>query len=502
MKKLALYSLTALGLVFASCDEVEDATGVAEVNPQETLFDAANITVTNSTVADAVIDLSAYMTEIPDPDTPDTPGADPAAVDQTPIEIAAVEVKDLPEGYTLAFAMQMAKDETFADPADIPAVYADGKVFVLPADVENGYWEKITHSPKERAVAVRYAAYIVNEENPNLNRVRIGGPDFFYGPLQVKILPLDRLTIQPAYYVIGTICNWDPATGVQMEHSDADVYDDPVFVLKNIDIDEATITTNNDWWWGISSAQGDWAVVNSDRYGPATNGDGALEGKLIKTENAGAMMEAGRWNLYINMEEMTYRFEKVPAVLYVPNKINGWTDAGIVYSDDYTNYQGLAGINPGDGGFKFKTEAGVWYGAGAEAGTLSTDGGAGNLGGADMGPTGLYYLTANTEELTYTYEAISSVALIGNATDAEWDPAAAVEMTPSADFETWTLTTHLKAGEFKFMTEHDWGKPNLGGSVNDLRFGAGNCVFDGAEGDYVITLSLGQFPYSCTVQPK
>ena len=75
MKKLALYSLTALGLVFASCDEVEDATGVAEVNPQETLFDAANITVTNSTVADAVIDLSAYMTEIPDPDTPDTPGA-------------------------------------------------------------------------------------------------------------------------------------------------------------------------------------------------------------------------------------------------------------------------------------------------------------------------------------------------------------------------------------------------------------------------------------------
>ena len=73
----------------------------------------------------------------------------------------------------------------------------------------------------------------------------------------------------------------------------------------------------------------------------------------------------------------------------------------------------------------------------------------------------VYGLTANTEDMTYTYEAISSVALIGNATDAEWDPAAAVELTPSDDFETWTVTTHLKAGEFKFMTEHDWGKPNF-----------------------------------------
>ena len=52
------------------------------------------------------------------------------------------------------------------------------------------------------------------------------------------------------------------------------------------------------------------------------------------------------------------------------------------------------------------------------------------------------------------------------------------------------------------MTDHDWGKPNLGGSLDDLRFGAGNCSFTGAEGEYVITLSLAQFPYSCTVQPK
>ncbi len=497
MKKLALYSLVALGLAFAACDEVEDATGTPVVNPQEPVFEASNVTVTNSAVADAVIDLSEYMTEIPDPDTPDTPDADPAAVDQTPIEIAAVEVKDLPEGYTLAFAMQMAKDETFADPAEIPAVYADGKVFVMPEDVENGYWAKITHSPKERAVAVRYAAYIVNEENPNINRVRIGGPDFFYGPLSVKILPLDRLTISPTYYLVGTANGWDWNAGIQFEHSDADVYDDPVFVIKNIDVDEATAEAG--WWWKIIPVNGKEENV----VGVSVNGDDALEGTLDdKAPQAGALKEAGRWNFYINMEEMTYRFEKVPAVLYVPNKINGWPDAGIVFSGDYTSYQGLAGINPGDGGFKFKTEAGVWYGAGEEAGTLTTDGSAGNLGSADMGPTGLYYLTANTEDMTYTYEAISSVALIGNATDAEWDPAAAVELTPSDDFETWTVTTHLKAGEFKFMTEHDWGKPNLGGSLDDLRFGAGNCSFTGAEGEYVITLSLAQFPYSCTVQPK
>ncbi len=39
MKKLALYSLVALGLAFAACDEVEDATGTPVVNPQEPVFE-------------------------------------------------------------------------------------------------------------------------------------------------------------------------------------------------------------------------------------------------------------------------------------------------------------------------------------------------------------------------------------------------------------------------------------------------------------------------------
>ena len=46
--------------------------------------------------------------------------------------------------------------------------------------------------------------------------------------------------------------------------------------------------------------------------------------------------------------------------MYVPNQF-GWNEHGILYSTDYENFQGLAGIDP-IYGFKFMTGDGQWIG--------------------------------------------------------------------------------------------------------------------------------------------
>ncbi len=213
---------------------------------------------------------------------------------------------------------------------------------------------------------------------------------------------------------------------------------------------------------------------------------------------AGVIKVAGHYDITINMEDLTYTISKTPAVMYVPNQF-GWDKHGILYSTDYENFQGLAGIDP-IYGFKFMTGDGQWIGAGKTEGTLSTSGG--NILEGVLTKVGLYYLTVNMPDMKFTQEYISSLALIGSATPNGWSEADAVEMTPNSDYEIWTIDVHLVPGSFKFMTDHSWAKPNLGGDVNNLTFGGGDLNFEGEEGDYIVTLDLSKYPYSCTVVKK
>ena len=144
-------------------------------------------------------------------------------------------------------------------------------------------------------------------------------------------------------------------------------------------------------------------------------------------------------------------------VLYVPGDYQGWSPptAPTVAASIANVYEGY--INePAGGSYHFKfTSANDWnhinYGAGNTAGTLSTDGQAGDL---VLPSAGYYELVANPAKLTWSYTKITW-AIIGDATPNGW--GGDTPMAYDAANGVWTVTcAMLSTGSFKFRANNAW----------------------------------------------
>lgn len=165
----------------------------------------------------------------------------------------------------------------------------------------------------------------------------------------------------------------------------------------------------------------------------------------------------------------------------------------------------IAKVGTEAAGFKMIRVKGSWdaqYGIGSAAGSLSTDGGSGNL---SVPVDGYYKLTVDTAALTYTLEPFNppvttytGMSIIGtvNGDDFVTDK----QMTKSAfDPHLWSIVNvSLKAGEFKFRANNSWDN-NWG--TNSEYFGTAtkgganipltsewtyDIYFNDATGDYTI----------------
>lgn len=169
------------------------------------------------------------------------------------------------------------------------------------------------------------------------------------------------------------------------------------------------------------------------------------------------------------------------------------------------------GFFKGGNDFAFKMVAvkGSWkvqYGLGAatdaQSGTLSTDGGSGNI---PVPADGYYKLTIDIAALTYKLEPVAAptvtygtVGIIGDATANGWD--ASIPMVQSSfDPHVWTLSgVKLTAGEMKFRANNAWdvswgidieyfGTAAVGGAnipvSSDWTY---DIYFNDATGDYTI----------------
>ena len=172
-------------------------------------------------------------------------------------------------------------------------------------------------------------------------------------------------------------------------------------------------------------------------------------------------------------------------------------------------FQGEDGIFRGfvqlesDGGFKFTSQKG-WegtnFGAGANAGELSSDGGAGNISAT----TGLYYVEADTEAMTYALVPLTNVSLIGEAVGG-W--SVDVPMNYDATNKVWTAIADVVEGkEYKVRFNNDWsvshnGKQydcSLGGELTNLKFAGSNLSAE-SGGITGFTLSLFDYDYNMTL---
>jgi len=305
--------------------------------------------------------------------------------------------------------------------------------------------------------------------------------------------------IESAYYLIGNVNGWnlDNLDDYKFSHSGRDVHDDPFFSM--------TVLMPADCYFKIvpqssKDKQGD------DRWGGQlgcqVDGSTDLEGILVVDGGAMRVENSGWVKITLNMREATYKIELLGNALrqlYVPGGHQGWNPgaASVVYSQNLDwRFDGYVYMESGNE-FKF-TSAPDWnntnYGDGGN-GTLSTDGGAGNL---SVSADGFYRLRVDLSKEPYTYSITSTQwGLIGSATVGGWGDS--TPMSLNAATGEWTVTTTLKGGEeFKFRANDGWDI-NLGGNVNNLTYDGSNIPVD-SDGTYLVTLKLGDASaYTCTI---
>lgn len=354
---------------------------------------------------------------------------------------------------------------------------ADGNM--AKADLVNYITNKYGKRPKERDIDATLDAWQSNGSTA----VKMVTSETF----QVKAIP-EAPFIDNGYYLVGDmfttddVNGWTKGVAKAFNHSDKDVYEDPVFTVS-------FETTKADQYWKIIpkkniDADDLWApgVV-----GPKVDGDDSMTGALTNGEaKAGKIAKAGKYKLTINMMDYSYTIEEVnyDPFIYFIGSTDGWksNDQKLALVDDakgvYTGYVYLADPNAAGFEFKFQRAQGNWDTA-IGAGTFVSFGGAaigvdnGNIG-VNAGE-GVYYMDVNLSEGTITATKVETMGMIGGFNN--WDGDA--KMTWNAEEYCFEATNAgVTADGWKFRVNGDWAI-NLGGSLNNLTAGGDNITVAG-----------------------
>ena len=358
---------------------------------------------------------------------------------------------------------------------------ADGNM--VKADLVNYITNKYGKRPKERDIDATLDAWQSNGSTA----VKMVTSETF----QVKAIP-EAPFIDNGYYLVGDmfttddVNGWTKGVAKAFNHSEKDVYDDPVFTVS-------FETTKADQYWKIIpkkniDADDLWApgVV-----GPKVDGDDSMTGALTNGEaKAGKIAKAGKYKLTINMMDYSYTIEEVnyDPFIYFIGSTDGWksNDQKLALVDDakgvYTGYVYLA--DPNNAGFEFKFQR--------APGNRDTAIGAstfvtfkesaigvanGNLGVKDG--KGVYYMDVNLSEGTIEATKVETMGMIGGFNN--WDGDAPMtwndeEYCFEATFEAPNVG--VTADGWKFRVNGGWAI-NLGGSINNLTAGGDNLTVAG-----------------------
>lgn len=464
-------SILALGFMTA-CDEDFNEGVFPQTNAQEDpqSYEGLSIEAGNDFKAD--LDLSTK------------------AVSDTLYVITTKEAPKMNEYSKMDYVLEVSNTESFDKKVELEA--ATG--YVLVDDLNTAFRELFGKSPKQRDMYVRFRAYISEGEA----RVRCGE---YIGANVVKVtpIPMDLPTIETAYYLIGDFVDggWDADHLIKLSHSDADVYDDPVFTL--------TLETSKDGAYFKIVPESAIPALKADDWsgvmGCEVNGSTDLEGKIVSADAQAMQIEKKQWiRVKLNMMDLQYTIEllgEVSPYMWVPGNHQGWSPATApqLYSANmdmkYTGHVYL------DGGFKV-TETPAWdkaHGFSYFTTRTSNIALASSDDNMEVEPA-FYYLTVDMSASSIS--AVKTVwGVIGSATVSGWDTSTDMEYDKATN--CWSVTTDLVAGEFKFRANNSWDI-NMGGSANKLLFNDSNNLTLSEAGNYTIKLYLSNDDASyCTL---
>ena len=353
---------------------------------------------------------------------------------------------------------------------------ADGNM--ATADLTSYIVNQYGKRPTERDIDATLDAWVSN----GATAVKMATSEKF----QIKAIP-EAPVIEEGYYLVGDMFTTDDVNGWTKEvakafnHSDKDVYEDPVFTVS-------FETTKADQYWKIIPKKnidsGDiWAA---GVVGPKVDGDDSMTGTLTNGDaKAGKIAKAGKYKLTINMMDYSYTIEEVnyDPFIYFIGSTDGWksSDQKLALVDEakgvYTGYVYVADPNEAGLQFKFQRVAGSWDNE-INAGAFVNFGGAATNENGNIGVNageGVYYMDVNLSEGTITATKVETMGIIGGFNNWAGD----APMTWNAEEYCFEATNvGVTADGWKFRVNGDW-PINLGGSLNNLTAGGDNITVAG-----------------------
>ena len=376
---------------------------------------------------------------------------------------------------------------------------ADGNM--AKADLVNYITGKYGKRPIERDLDATLDAWLSNGSTA----AKMATSETF----QVKAIP-EAPFIDAAYYLVGDLTEWKLDTKLKFAHSDADVYEDPVFTLM-------FTTTKDDQCWkiipqGNVDAGNIWAVENAPKgvVGIEQDGDNAMSGKLLTTNSegkkagAGKIAKAGIYQMTINMMDYTYTIKQIAPEYYLVGKLQGWSDKPkdktcLMYAETPMVQSYTTQWND-DANLKIwlGSDWGDWnnaYGA-KDDGDNSVEGKIAGSGAIVCPEPGAFYtFKADFSTMTYKWTklenqnptAYEKVGLIGVGGD--WvNDVDMTEVTP----HNWFIEKTLPEGSFKIRANHEWNDAANWGFAEGQEFSStGKLITSGGSKD--IKIAAGKY---------
>lgn len=449
MKKSLLYSLFALaGFAFASCDGNYDDWASPQHNDPE---NAITIPGFSATATEAV---------------------DLANAGET-VKLFTLSEATLPENTTLEKTRIILKpaDEASALKNEETELTATNSGEVETADLQT----TINTVYGKKPLAREFKCHVYSDVMANGQAMLVDA-----GEISVVATPKAPF-ISSAYYFIGNVNGWttdvNELVKYKFSHSDADVYDDPVFTYM-------VKTTEADQYWKIVPQENIDAndVFAQGVLGVKENGSTDTEGSLV-TDNpqAGKFAEPGTYVVTLNMLDYTYSIVKVDSY-YMVGGVYGWNAEAASKLAFYCEGGSKASITTqwiGDANLKIwnRDNIGNWDAAwgSVKDGESAAEGDLVNSGAnAFVCPEkGAYYtLTIDMAAKKYSWtkldnqgpKAFSTVSIIGGFNSWNGD----VDMAQTAPHNWYLRHSFSEGTEMKFRSNHNWDSDNWGGKAKSL----------------------------------
>lgn len=425
-----------------SCSEDFKDWADPQTNPQE---DAITIPGFTATAAQA-IDLASVTTD---------------SVNTFSLSSAA-----LPEGFTLGNA-RIELTPQGVENATKTTVNTDlngkGAVADLASVVESAYGKRPTARTFDAQVYV--------------NAVKDGQAVLIdAGKINLVMTPKAPF-IDTNYYLVGQMTGWSLDTKFKFTHSDADVYEDPVFTIM------FTTTDDNQYWKIIPQGNVDagniWAVENNPKgvVGVEKDGDDAMSGTLLTTTskgekaNAGKIAKAGTYQMTINMMDYTYSIKQIAPEYYLVGALQSWSDQTMscLMTAETAMVQNFTTKWTGDANLKIwlGSDFGKWdnaFGSASGDGVSAAEGKLKANGGAIVCPekNAYYTFTADFSTMTYKWTKLANqnptefeyVGLIG--VGGKWSDGDDIDLKQVAPHNWYLAKQEIPAGGLKIRADHKW----------------------------------------------